>query len=98
MPGQMLNTKEACEYIGVSYWTLTHKLLHEIPHIQRTPRGKIRFKKSTLDNYLEKQEEKSMEKTIENITPVSKTDDIEELRKKYQSRKKTFDINKILDV
>ena len=57
MAGQLLTTKEACEYLDVSYWTLMHQLLPEIPHIQRTPRGKIKFKKSTLDKYLEKQEE-----------------------------------------
>lgn len=54
MAGQLLTTKEACEYLDVSYWTLMHQLLPEIPHIQRTPRGKIKFKKSTLDKYLEK--------------------------------------------
>ncbi len=95
MASDILTTKEACEYLDVSYWTLMNRLLPEIPHIQRTPRGKIKFKRSTLDKYLEKQEEKSMQNTVEDIVPDTKTDDIVELRKKYNERNK-FNINEIL--
>lgn len=102
MAGQLLTTKEACEYLDVSYWTLMHQLLPEIPHIQRTPRGKIKFKKSTLDKYLEKQEEKSIENrnTIENIIPERKTEeDIVELRRKYNLESKNrIDIKNILNI
>ena len=99
MARELLGTKEACEYLDVSYWTLIHELLPVIPHIQRTPRGKIKFRRSTLDKYLEKQEEESVKSIniLEDVTPERKTDDIVELRKRYNNKKKnTLDLDKLL--
>lgn len=100
MARELLGTKEACEYLDVSYWTLMNKLLPEIPHIQRTPRGKIKFKKDTLDKYLKEQEEKSIEQkdSMENLDPIQKDDSIVELRKKYfrENKDALIDINELL--
>lgn len=46
MEKQLLTTKEAWTYLGVSYWTLIHKLVKEIPHIRIGKRGNIRLKKA----------------------------------------------------
>lgn len=46
MAEQILTTKETCDYLGVSYWTLVHKLVKEIPHIRIGKRGNIKFKKA----------------------------------------------------
>lgn len=100
MTRELLGTKEACEYLDVSYWTLINKLLPEIPHIQRTPRGKIKFKRTTLEKYLKEQEEKSLEtkETINRLEPIQKDDDIVELRKKYlrENKDSLITINEIL--
>ena len=96
MAGELLGTKEASEYLGVSYWTLMNVLIHEIPHIQRTTRGKIKFKKSTLDKYLEKQEEKSLNNSIDKIEPDKKSDDIVELSRKYNQRTEAINISELL--
>lgn len=84
MAEQILNTKEACEYLNVSYWTLTNVLIHEIPHIRHSKRGKIRFKKSTLDKYLDEQEEKSVNNLKQDLTPNKREMNISELREKYK--------------
>ena len=84
MQEELLDTKEACEYLDVSYWTLTHCLLEKIPHIRHSKRGKIKFRKSTLDKYLEEKEEKSMQKNELNLTPNKREMSIEQLREKYK--------------
>lgn len=84
MSEQILNTKEACEYLNVSYWTLTNILVKEIPHIRHSKRGRIKFKKSTLDKYLNEQEENSMKNLEQDLTPSKKEMSITELREKYK--------------
>ena len=86
MAEQILTTKEACDYLGVSYWTLIHKLVKEIPHIRIGKRGNIKFKKSTLDKYLEEQEDKSRKSLDQDLTPHRKEETIQELREKYNKK------------
>jgi len=81
---QIMNTKEACEYLGVSYWTLTNILIKEIPHIRHSSRGRIKFKKSTLDKYINEQEENSMKNLKQDLTPNKREMSITELREKYK--------------
>lgn len=85
MSEQILNTKEACDYLHVSYWTLTNILIKEIPHIRHSKRGRIKFKKSTLDKYLNEQEENSMKNLQQDLTPNRREMSIEELREKYKA-------------
>ena len=73
MSKKILTTKEACTYLGVSYWTLIHKLVPEIPHIRIGKRGNIRFKKSTLDKYLDEQENKSKNCLEQDLTSNRRT-------------------------
>lgn len=84
MSEQILSTKEACEYLNVSYWTLTNILIKEIPHIRHNQRGRIKFKKSTLDKYLNQQEENSLKNLQQDLTPNKKEMNIEELRENYK--------------
>lgn len=96
MAEQILTTKEACQYLGVSYWTLTNTLINEIPHIRMTKRGNIKFKKSTLDKYLEEQEEKSQRKISNEINFKQKEENIAELREKYNKKNKSKTIQEIM--
>lgn len=96
MAEQILTTKEACDYLGVSYWTLIHKLVKEIPHIRIGKRGNIKFKKSTLDKYLEEQEEKSKGTLQQDVTPHKREASITELREKYNKRNKGRSIEEIM--
>lgn len=96
MSKQILTTKEACTYLGVSYWTLLHKLVKEIPHIRIGKRGNIRFKKSTLDKYLDEQEKKSEDTLEQDLTPNRKEENIEELREKYKKKNKGRSIEEIM--
>lgn len=96
MAEQILTTKEACDYLGVSYWTLVHKLVNEIPHIRIGKRGNIKFKKSTLDKYLEEQEEKSQKNTWQDLSPHRREPTIEELREKYEKKNKGRSIEEIM--
>ena len=84
MAEQLMGTKEACDYLQVSYWTLTNKLIKEIPHIRSSKKGKIKFRKSTLDKYLEQQEEESLKYLQQDLTPNKREPSIEELREKYK--------------
>lgn len=96
MSKQILTTKETCTYLGVSYWTLIHKLVLEIPHIRIGKRGNIRFKKSTLDKYLEEQENKSINRLEQNLTLNRREETIEELREKYNKQNKGISIEEIM--
>lgn len=96
MAEQIFNTKEACNYLGVSYWTLIHKLVDEIPHIRIGKRGNIKFKKSTLDKYLEEQEEKSKKDIGPDLTPHKKEETIEELREKYKKKNNSKSLDEIM--
>lgn len=92
MSDQILTTKEACAYLGVSYWTLLHKLVKEIPHIRIGKRGNIRFRKSTLD----KQEEKGEDNIEQDLTPNRREENIVELREKYNKTNKVKSIEEIM--
>lgn len=96
MAEQILTTKETCDYLGVSYWTLVHKLVKEIPHIRIGKRGNIKFKKSTLDKYLEEQEEKSKGIIQQDLTPNKKEESIMELREKYNKKNKGKSLEEIM--
>ena len=96
MSDQILTTKEACAYLGVSYWTLLHKLVKEIPHIRIGKRGNIRFRKSTLDRYLDKQEKKSEDNIEQDLTPNRREKNIVELREKYNKTNKVKSIEEIM--
>lgn len=96
MAEQIFNTKEACNYLGVSYWTLIHKLVDEIPHIRIGKRGNIKFKKSTLDKYLEEQEKKSQKGNVQDLTPNKKQETIEELREKYKKKNNSKSLDEIM--
>lgn len=96
MAEQILTTKEACIYLGVSYWTLIHKLVKEIPHIRIGKRGNIRFRKSTLDKYLDEQEKKSEDNLEQDLTPNRREETIVELREKYNKTNKGKSIEEIM--
>ena len=96
MSDQILTTKDACAYLGVSYWTLLHKLVKEIPHIRIGKRWNIRFRKSTLDRYLDKQEEKSEDNIEQDLTPNRREENIVELREKYNKTNKVKSIEEIM--
>ena len=96
MSEQILTTKEACTYLGVSYWTLMRKLVKEIPHIRIGKRGNIRFRKSTLDKYLDEQEKKSEDNLEQNLNPNRREESIVELREKYNKTNKGKSIEEIM--
>lgn len=96
MAEQILTTKEACQYLGVSYWTLTNKLIKEIPHIRMAKRGRIKFKRSTLDKYLEEQEQKSRNNLQQDFIFNQKEESITELREKYNKKNKSKTIQEIM--
>ena len=96
MAEKLLTTKEACDYLGVSYWTLTNVLIKEIPHIRRTKKGRIKFRKTTLDKYLEEQEEKSIQSIETNFFENKKEDSILELREKYKKKAHSKSIQEIM--
>lgn len=96
MAENLLSTKEACEYLGVSYWTLTNVLIKEIPHIRRTKKGRIKFRKATLDKYIEEREEKSIQEVETNFFENKKEESIIELREKYNKKTKMKTIQEIM--
>ena len=96
MAEQILTTKQACQYLGVSYWTLTNNLIKEIPHIRMTKRGHIKFKRSTLDKYLEEQEEKSKKRIQHDFNFEQKEESITELREKFNKKNKSKTIQEIM--
>jgi len=96
MAEQILNTKQACQYLGVSYWTLTNNLIKEIPHIRMSKRGHIKFKRSTLDKYLEEQEEKSKKQFQHDFNFDDKEESITELREKFNKKNKSKTIQEIM--
>lgn len=97
MDKQILTAKEACTYLGVSYWTLLNKLVKEIPHIRTGKRGNIRFRKSTLDRYLDDQENKSKECLEKTDFIFNRRDEsIEVLREKYKKRNQGKSIEEIM--
>lgn len=57
-----LTAKQAANYLGISYWLVT-KLTRErkIPHIKLG--SKILFRQETLDQFMEEQEEQSIQAT-----------------------------------
>lgn len=96
MDKQILTAKEACTYLGVSYWTLLNKLVKEIPHIRIGKRGNIRFRKSTLDRYLDNKENKS-NYCLEQVFTLNKREEsIEVLREKYKKQNKVKSIEEIM--
>lgn len=96
MDKQILTAKEACTYLGVSYWTLLNKLVKEIPHIRIGKRGNIRFRKSTLDRYLDSQENKSNYCLDRDFTLNKREESIEVLRERYKKQNKEKSIKEIM--
>ena len=54
-----LTMKETAEYLGVSYWLVTQLVKRKKIPCSRVG-GKVLFRKEALDNYLQKQEEDSI--------------------------------------
>ena len=54
-----LTMKETAEYLGVSYWLVTQLVKRKKIPCSRVG-GKVLFRKESLDNYLQKQEEASI--------------------------------------
>ncbi|MFR5683099.1 MAG: helix-turn-helix domain-containing protein [Clostridia bacterium] len=54
-----LTMKETAEYLGVSYWLVTQLVKRKKIPCSRVG-GKVLFRKETLDNYLQKQEDASI--------------------------------------
>ena len=54
-----LTMKETAEYLGVSYWLVTQLVKRKKIPCSRVG-GKVLFRKEALDNYLQKQEEASI--------------------------------------
>lgn len=96
MDKQILTAKEACTYLGVSYWTLLNKLVKEIPHIRIGKRGNIRFRKSTLDKYLDEQENKCKNCLEQDFFINIRDESIEVLREKYKKQNKGKSIEEIM--
>ena len=96
MDKRILTAKEACTYLGVSYWTLLNKLVKEIPHIRIGKRGNIRFRKSTLDKYLDEQENKSKNCLEQDFFLNRRDESIEVLREKYKKRNQGKSIEEIM--
>ena len=96
MDKQILTAKEACSYLGVSYWTLLNKLVKEIPHIKIGKRGNIKFKKSILDKYLDEQENKSKNCLEQDFFLNRRDESIEVLREKYKKQNKGKSIEEIM--
>ncbi len=71
-----------------------HKLVKEIPHIRIGKRGNIRFKKSTLDKYLDEQEKQ--DNLEQDLTPNRREESIVELREKYNKTNKGKSIEEIM--
>ncbi len=96
MSEQLLTAKEACAYLRVSYWTLLNKLIKEIPHIRMGDRGNIKFRKSTLDEYLKEQEKKSNFTTEQFLDLEIGEENIIELREKFKNKNKEKSIQEIM--
>ena len=75
---------------------ILHNDIEEIPHIRIGKRGNIRFRKSTLDRYLDKQEEKSEDNIEQDLTPNRREENIVELREKYNKTNKVKSIEEIM--
>ena len=54
-----LTMKETAEYLGVSYWLVTQLVKRKKIPCSRVG-GKVLFRKEALDNYLQKQEDTSI--------------------------------------
>lgn len=54
-----LTMKETAEYLGVSYWLVTQLVKRKQIPCSRVG-GKVLFRKEALDNYLQKQEDDSI--------------------------------------
>lgn len=54
-----LTMKETAEYLGVSYWLVTQLVKRKKIPCSRVG-GKVLFRKEALDNYLQKQEDASI--------------------------------------
>lgn len=54
-----LTMKETAEYLGVSYWLVTQLVKRKQIPCSRVG-GKVLFRKEVLDNYLQKQEDASI--------------------------------------
>lgn len=54
-----LTMKETAEYLGVSYWLVTQLVKRKQIPCSRVG-GKVLFRKEALDNYLQKQEDVSI--------------------------------------
>lgn len=54
-----LTMKETAEYLGVSYWLVTQLVKRKQIPCSRVG-GKVLFRKEALDNYLQKQEDTSI--------------------------------------
>ena len=54
-----LTMKETAEYLGVSYWLVTQLVKRKKIPCSRVG-GKVLFRKEALDNYLQKQEDDSI--------------------------------------
>lgn len=59
-------------------------------------RGNIRFRKSTLDKYLDEQEKKSEDNLEQDLTPNRREETIVELREKYDKTNKGKSIEEIM--
>lgn len=61
---EVITAKEAAKYLNISYWLIT-KLAKEkkIPHVRLG--GKLIFRLSTLNKYLEEKEKESVSDTTE---------------------------------
>ena len=75
---------------------MIHKLVKEIPHIRIGKRGNIRFRKSTLDKYLDEQEKKSEDNLEQDLTPNRREESIVELRERYNKTNKGKSIEEIM--
>ena len=71
-------------------------LINEIPHIRMSKRGHIKFKRRTLDKYLEEQEEKSKKQFQHDFNFDDKEESITELREKFNKKNKSKTIQEIM--
>jgi excisionase family DNA binding protein len=54
---ELMNTKEAAAYLGVTiYWLQTHWRSERIPAVRLTNRGRLHFRKSALDGWVKTRE------------------------------------------
>ena len=54
---EIMNAQQAADYLGVElYWLQTHWKSEGIPTIRYSPRGRLRFRKSSLDAWAAERE------------------------------------------